>query len=80
MRRSYDSEPVVRVNKEIPLLPHTGDEGIEPKYGPFRKGDVMHSLADISRAGELLGYAPQYNVAKGIEETMRWYVEARKRT
>jgi UDP-N-acetylglucosamine 4-epimerase len=55
-------------------------EGIEPKYGPFRKGDVMHSLADISRAGELLGYAPQYNVAKGMEETMRWYVEARKRT
>jgi UDP-N-acetylglucosamine/UDP-N-acetylgalactosamine 4-epimerase len=55
-------------------------EGIEPKYGPFRKGDVLHSLADISRAGELLGYAPMYSVAKGMEETMRWYVEARKRT
>ena len=55
-------------------------DGIEPKYGPFRKGDVLHSLADISRAGELLGFAPMYSVAKGMEETMRWYVEARKRT
>ena len=55
-------------------------EGIEPKYGPFRKGDVLHSLADISRAGELLGFAPMYSVARGMEETMRWYVEARKRT
>ena len=55
-------------------------EDIEPKYGPFRKGDVLHSLADISRAGELLGYAPMYSVARGMEETMRWYVEASKRT
>jgi len=57
-----------------------GIAGIEPKYGPFRKGDVRHSLADISRARELLGYAPVYNMARGMEETMRWYVEAGKRT
>ena len=58
----------------------SGIEGIEPKYGPFRKGDVRHSLADISRAGELLGYVPVYNVARGMEEAMDWYVESRKRT
>jgi UDP-N-acetylglucosamine 4-epimerase len=57
-----------------------GIEDISPEYGPFRKGDVRHSLADISRAGDLLGYAPMYNVAAGMEETMQWFVEAGKKT
>lgn len=52
--------------------------GIAPEYGPFRKGDVRHSLADISRAGSLLGYAPEYNVKTGMDETVRWYVESRR--
>ncbi|MHC1725798.1 MAG: SDR family oxidoreductase [Syntrophobacteraceae bacterium] len=51
-------------------------ERIEPEYGPFRKGDVRHSLADISMAGELLGYSPTYKVEKGIGETIEWYVDA----
>ena len=53
--------------------------GIEPEYGPFRKGDVRHSLADISLAKDLLGYAPVYNVARGMEESIQWYVNAPKR-
>ncbi len=58
------------------LSPHMpGVDGIEPEYGPFRKGDVRHSLADISRAGEVLGYEPQYSVAAGIAESVPWYVQ-----
>lgn len=52
--------------------------GIEPDYGPFRKGDVRHSLADISRAMELLGYQPEYDVAGGMEESIHWYVQSRR--
>jgi len=52
--------------------------GIEPEYGPFRKGDVRHSLADISRATGLLGYVPAYSVARGMEESIQWYVQAMK--
>ncbi len=47
---------------------------IDPEYGPFRKGDVRHSLADISRARDLLGYSPKYNVGGGIEESIDWYI------
>lgn len=47
---------------------------IVPKYGPFRKGDVRHSLADAGRARELLGYAPEFSVERGIRETIDWYV------
>jgi UDP-N-acetylglucosamine 4-epimerase len=57
-----------------------GVKDVEPEYGPARKGDVRHSLADISRAVELLGYAPRCSVEMGMEETMQWYVESKKKT
>lgn len=45
-----------------------------PVYRDFRAGDVRHSLADISKAKNLLGYAPQYKVGEGLKEAMLWYV------
>ncbi len=45
-----------------------------PEYGPFRPGDVRHSLADISRASRLLGYAPTHGLREGLEEALPWYV------
>ena len=44
-----------------------------PVYREFRPGDVPHSLADISKARQLLGYAPQYRVAGGLELAFDWY-------
>ena len=46
---------------------------IEPNFGPDRKGDIKHSNADISKAERLLGYAPDYNFEKGLEEAISWY-------
>ncbi len=51
-------------------------EAIEPVYGPFRKGDVQHSLADISRAKKLLNFGPAYSVETGMEESIDWYVKS----
>ncbi|WP_025321312.1 SDR family oxidoreductase [Deferrisoma camini] len=48
---------------------------LEPRYGPPRPGDVKHSLADISRARELLGYEPAYDVRRGLAEAIAWYRE-----
>ena len=42
-------------------------------YEPPRIGDVRDSLADISRAQEAFGYAPDYTVRSGLEETIPWY-------
>lgn len=49
----------------------------EPEYGPTRVGDVRHSLADISRAQELLGYRPLVGLREGLEATLGWYREFR---
>ena len=48
---------------------------IEPIFGRDRKGDIKHSNADISRAKELLGYAPEYDFASGLNEAIAWYKE-----
>ncbi len=41
----------------------------------FRAGDVRHSLADISKAGSLLGYDPAHAMAEGIGLAMPWYLD-----
>jgi len=42
-------------------------------YEPARTGDVRDSLADIRRAQEAFGYAPEYTVKTGLKETIAWY-------
>ena len=48
---------------------------IEPVFGPDRKGDIKHSNADISKAEKCLGYAPEYDFARGLNEAIEWYKE-----
>jgi UDP-N-acetylglucosamine 4-epimerase len=36
-------------------------------------GDIPHSLADIARAQQLLGYEPTHDIEHGLDETVRWY-------
>ena len=55
-----------------PDHPHL-DEA-RPKYGPFRAGDVRHSLADVSKARRLLGYEPTHRLGEGLKLALRWYV------
>ncbi|NYR13116.1 Vi polysaccharide biosynthesis UDP-N-acetylglucosaminuronic acid C-4 epimerase TviC [Pseudoalteromonas sp. MIP2626] len=47
----------------------------EPIYRDFRAGDVRHSQADVSKAVNNLGYAPEYKILQGISKAMPWYKE-----
>lgn len=44
-------------------------------YRDFRAGDIKDSLADVSKAKELIDYHPRYNLEKGLEECIPWYIE-----
>lgn len=46
---------------------------IKPKYREARKGDVKYSLADISKAMNMFGYQPEYNIREGLKLTIDWY-------
>ncbi|MEC7783809.1 MAG: SDR family oxidoreductase [Bacteroidota bacterium] len=48
---------------------------VQPKYGPERPGDVPHSLASISKAKNLLGYDPDYDLDAGLRKAIMWYRE-----
>jgi nucleoside-diphosphate-sugar epimerase len=48
---------------------------IEPLHRESRPGDVKHSLADITRATDLLGYQPSVDLDTGLAETVAWYRE-----
>jgi nucleoside-diphosphate-sugar epimerase len=50
----------------------TGSD-IDPTYAEPRAGDIKHSLGDISRASELLGYNPKVSFEEGLERTVAWF-------
>lgn len=56
----------------IDKFPHLRDH--QPTYVAFRKGDVRHSQADISKAHKLLGYEPTHRIDQGLKQAMDWYV------
>ena len=55
----------------------TGKTNVKADYQPTRAGDVKHSLADISRARDLLGYAPKTDLRQGLSLTIDWWKNSR---
>ncbi len=53
------------------LRVETGSE-IPVTHDAPRPGDVMHSLASLVRAREVLGYVPIVNVHEGLRRTWEW--------
>ena len=67
---------LLRDNLSNPVIASAARQSIpEPEYRDFRAGDVRHSLADISKAQRLLGYAPTQRIAQGLALAMPWYVQ-----
>ena len=54
------------------VLEATGS-AIAPEHQPARPGDVRHSLADLSRTTDVLGFAPQIELAAGLEASIEHY-------
>jgi len=47
----------------------------EPERANFRSGDIRQSVAEISRAYELLDFEPRYSLEEGLKLTWDWYRE-----
>ena len=58
------------------LLPfYPGLQDATPVYRNFRAGDVRHSLADIGKVQNLLGYTPTQRIGQGLKLAMPWYIQ-----
>ena len=65
------------IKKELSAhLPEIAD--LQAIYGDERKGDVKHSMADISKANRLLNYKPAFNLEAGMARAIDWYIESLK--
>jgi len=69
----------VTLNQVFAVLRKITGANVDPVYGPPRKGDILHSLADIRLAREVLGYEPQVLLEEGLQRTVAWYKENRER-
>jgi nucleoside-diphosphate-sugar epimerase len=46
-------------------------ESVQPHFETSRKGDIMHSFADISKISSTLNWEPSIELTQGIEELVR---------
>lgn len=61
--------------KEVQEL--TGKTAVSVDFRPPRAGDVLHSLADISRAREFLDFTPRVGLREGLQLTIDWWKQSR---
>lgn len=45
------------------------------RYEPPRPGDILHSLADSSKAKEAFGFDPKISIEDGLKETVSWFLK-----
>lgn len=57
-----------------------GRRDLEPAFKPMRAGDVPHSLADLTRIHQVLGYEPIVSFDDGLRRTLDWYTQATRST
>lgn len=62
----------ITINELAELIINLSGKKLSPIHQEPRKGDVRHSLADISKA-RAFGYEPRYNLKDGLAETLRWF-------
>ncbi len=54
----------------------SGKPAPEPRFAPPRPGDVPHSLADLARIRQVLGYEPVVSLDDGLRRTLGWYASS----
>jgi nucleoside-diphosphate-sugar epimerase len=63
----------VTLNRLLAALNRQIGRKLRARYLPPRAGDVKHSLADVTRAREKLGYRPLVDFETGLARTVDWY-------
>jgi UDP-N-acetylglucosamine/UDP-N-acetylgalactosamine 4-epimerase len=69
----YDLNSLVKYLKKFLSEFDPEISNIPINYGPFRKGDIPHSLASIKKAENMLGYKPEFNLEDGLKLAVNWY-------
>lgn len=63
----------------VKQLQEISDKALQPVFKAERQGDIKHSLADISKIKERLGYEPQRYFREGLALTYKYYEDSVKK-
>jgi len=64
---------VITINNLIKLIEEIVGKKADVRYGPPNPADMFTNWADVSKAGELLGWEPQFNMRDGVTRLVEWY-------
>lgn len=65
----------VSINRFIAMIEEkTGQKALIERH-PSHKADMKETWADITKAGQLLGWKPEITLEEGVKRTVSWYRE-----
>jgi nucleoside-diphosphate-sugar epimerase len=64
---------VITINNLITLIEEVIGKPANVQHGPPNPADMHTNWADVSKAGQLLGWEPQFNMRMGVEKLVEWY-------
>jgi len=64
---------VITINDLIKLIEDVIGKKAIVQHGPPNPADMRSNWADVSKAGEMLGWEPQYDMRSGVEKLVEWY-------
>ena len=64
---------VITINNLIKLIEDIVGRKAIVEYGPPDPADMRSNWADVTKAGELLSWEPQFDMRSGIQKLVEWY-------
>jgi UDP-glucose 4-epimerase len=65
----------ITVKSMLEQINRITSRAISPVYEAERKGDILHSQADITKAKSRMNYRPRVSFEQGLALTVEWYRE-----
>jgi len=69
---------VITINHLIEMLEERIGKQAHVTYQSFHMADVRTNQADVTRAGEILGWKPQIDLEEGVTQLVDWYMQERE--
>ena len=64
---------VITINELVTLIEDVTGKKATVQNGPPNPADMLTNWADVSKAKEMLGWKPEFNMRMGVTELVKWY-------
>jgi nucleoside-diphosphate-sugar epimerase len=69
---------VITINDLVTLVEDLTGKKAQVVHGPPNLADMFTNWADVTKAREMLGWSPQFDLRSGIGELVKWYMAERE--